>query len=74
MDPAKRSEVQRNAMLDVFLGSCGNLYGKEHCDALKLVELRTKLNELTAKMPAVSYAPVLIENDTPPKTYIHVKG
>ena len=36
LDPAKRSEVQQNAMLDVFLGSCGNLYPKEHCDALKL--------------------------------------
>ena len=33
LDPAKRSEVQQNAMLDVFLGVCGNLYGKEHCDA-----------------------------------------
>ena len=74
LDPAKRSEVQQNAMLDVFLGSCGNLYGKEHCDALKLRELRTKLNELAAKLPPVSYAPVLLENDTPPKTYIHVKG
>ena len=25
-------------------------------------------------MPPFSYAPVLLENDTPPKTYIHVKG
>ena len=64
-DPAKRSEVQQNAMLDVFLGSCGNLYGKEHCDALKLAELRPKLNALAAKLPPVSYAPVLLENDTP---------
>jgi hypothetical protein len=74
LDPAKRSEVQQNAMLDVFLGSCGNLYGKEHCEALRLAELRTKLNALAAKLPPVSYAPVLLENDTPPKTYIHVKG
>ena len=47
---------------------------KEHCEALKLREVRTKLNELNAKLPPVSYAPVLLENDTPPKTYIHVKG
>jgi mono/diheme cytochrome c family protein len=32
LDPAKRSEVQQTAMLDVFLGSCGNLFPKEHCD------------------------------------------
>ena len=74
LDPAKRSEVQQIAMLDVFIGSCGNLFPKEFCDNLKLRELRTKLNELSAKMPQISYAPVLLENDTPPKTYIHVKG
>ena len=74
LDPAKRSEVQQNAMLDVFVGSCGNLYPKEHCQALHLRELRTNLNELAARLPLVSYAPVLLENDTPPKTYIHVKG
>jgi hypothetical protein len=74
LDPAKRSEVQQNAMRDVFLGSCGNLYPKEHCEALKVSEVRAKLNELNAKLPPVSYAPVLLENDTPPKTYIHLKG
>jgi len=61
-------------MLDVFLGSCGNLYPKEHCDELKVREVRQKLNELIAKLPPISYAPVLLENDTPPKTYIHIKG
>jgi mono/diheme cytochrome c family protein len=74
LDPAKRSELQQTAMLDVFLGSCGNLYPKEHCDELKVREVRAKLTELAAKLPPMSYAPVLLENDTPPKTYIHVKG
>ena len=37
-------------------------------------EVRAKLNDLLAKFPTVSYAPVLVESDTPPKTYIHVKG
>lgn len=74
LDPAKRSEVEQAAILDVFLGSCSNLYPKEHCDALMLRELRASLNELAARLPQVSYAPVLLENDAPPKTYIHVKG
>jgi hypothetical protein len=74
LDPAKRSEVQQNAMLDVFLGSCGNLYPVEHCDELKVREVRQKLNELNATLPVVSYAPVLLENDTPPNTFIHIKG
>ena len=67
LDPAKRSEVQQTAMTDVFLGSCGNVYPKDYCDSLKLGELRTKLNELNAKPPPISYAPVLLENDTPPQ-------
>jgi len=74
LDPAKRSEVQRTAMTDTVIGSCGNLFPKDYCTSLKLTELRTKLADLSAKTPQISYAPVLLENDTPPKTYIHLKG
>ncbi len=74
LDPARRSELQQNALIDYFLSSCGALYPKQHCADLKLGEVRTKLNELNAKLPPYSYAPVLRENDTPPKTYVHVKG
>jgi len=75
MDPARRSEVQQNALLATFLGSCGNLYPKPYCkDELKLDELRPKLNALYAKLPPLSYAPVLLDNDTPPESYIHIKG
>jgi mono/diheme cytochrome c family protein len=74
LDPAKRSEVQQNAMTEILLGSCGNLFPKDYCAGLKLPELRTKLNDLVAKTPQIGYAPVLLENDTPPKTYIHLKG
>jgi hypothetical protein len=74
MDPARRTEIQQNAMVDYFLSSCGNLYPKQHCADLKIPELRTKLNDLNAKLPPYSYAPVLLENDTPPKTFVHVKG
>jgi len=74
MDPAKRSEVQQYAMTDVFIGSCGNAYPKDYCNSLKLGELRGKLNQLNATLPPITYAPVLVENDTPPKTYVHIKG
>ncbi len=73
-NPAERSEVQQNQMIDYFISSCGNLFPKAYCTELKLTELRTKLNDLNAKLPPYSYAPVLLENDTPPKTYIHLKG
>jgi Protein of unknown function (DUF1553)/Protein of unknown function (DUF1549)/Planctomycete cytochrome C len=74
MDPAKRTEVQQTQMMDYFLSGCGNLYPKEHCEELKLREVRTTLNEWIAKLPPLSYAPVLLESDSPPKTYIHIKG
>ena len=74
LEPAKRSEIQQGEMLERFIGSCTSMYPKEYCDGLKLRELRTKLNDLIAKTPQVSYAPVLLENDAPPKAYIHVKG
>jgi hypothetical protein len=74
LDPAKRSEVQQTAMTDVLISSCGNLFPKPYCNSLKLGELRGKLNELSARSAQISYAPVLLENDTPPATYIHIKG
>jgi len=74
LDPAKRSEVQQLAMTDTLLSSCGNLFPKNDCEELKLGELRAKLNELRAAAPQVSYAPVLMESDTPRKTYVHLKG
>src|SRR5579871_6237685 len=73
-EASTRTEVQQNQMIDYFISSCGNLYPKQYCNDLKLGELRTKLNALSAKLPPYSFAPVLLENDTPPKTYIHVKG
>ena len=73
-DPAKRSEVQQVAMTNAVLGSCGNLFPKPYCESLKLGELRGKLDELRAGAPQISYAPVLMESDTPRKTYIHIKG
>ena len=74
LDRARRTELQERAMLDYFLSACGNLYPKQHCKDLKISDARTKLDELNEALPHFSYAPVLVENDTPPKTYIHIKG
>ena len=74
LDRARRTELQERAMLDYFLSACGNLYPKQHCKDLQISDVRTKLDELNEALPHFSYAPVLVENDTPPKTYIHIKG
>ena len=74
LDRARRTELQERAMLDYFLSACGNLYPKQHCKDLQISDVRTKLDELNEALPHFSYAPVLVENDTPPKTYVHIKG
>ena len=74
LPPEKRTGEQQAALIDYFLSSCGNLYPKAHCTDLKLPEVRQKLNRLNAALPPLSYAPVLVQNDTPPKTYVHIKG
>ena len=74
LDPAKRSEVQQMAMTEAVINTCNNAFGKDYCTGLKLPELRTKLNELAAAAPQISYAPVLMDADAPRKTYVHIKG
>ncbi len=61
-------------MTDAVISGCGNLFPKDYCSGFRLGELRNKLNELNAKTPQISLAPVLVENDAPPKTYVHLKG
>ena len=74
LDAAKRSESQRFQMTDYFLAACRNMFAKDYCDGLKVAGARKELAALAAKTPQISYAPVLLENDTPPKTYVHAKG
>jgi Protein of unknown function (DUF1553)/Protein of unknown function (DUF1549)/Planctomycete cytochrome C len=70
----KRSEVQQTAMTDLFLVACHQTYPQNYCEGIKTAEIRKKLVDLILSTPQLSYAPVLLENDTPPKTYIHIKG
>jgi len=74
MDWSKRSEFQQYSMTDLFLVACHQAYPKKYCDDLKLGDVRKQLTDLILKTPQLSYAPALLENDTPPATYIHVKG
>ncbi len=74
LDRSRRSELQEHAMMDYFLSACGNLYPKQHCKDIQVGDVHTRLNELNEALPPFSYAPVLVENDTPPKSYIHIKG
>jgi hypothetical protein len=72
-EPEKRREVEAVAMTDHFLRSCKAVMLAE-CDQYKTAEVQKQLNDLRSKFPGVSYAPVLIESEAPPKTYIALKG
>jgi cytochrome c553 len=72
-DPAKRTKRQQDAITDYFIRSGRNLLAKEHPD-INLKELPDKLKALTDKLPPFTQAPVIQENDRPPKTYIHLRG
>ena len=73
-DPARRTKQQQDAITDYFIKNYRSLISKERYAEIKFQELNDKLNKLTATAPAMSLAPVIQENDEPPKTYIHVRG
>jgi len=73
-DPARRTKQQQDALTDYFIRNFRALISKERYEEIKFKELSEKLGKLAAKAPVLSLAPVIQENDEPPKTYIHVRG
>ena len=73
-EPSQRTELEETSMELTFLRSCSNAFSRVFCDSLKVRETDRDWYALLVRTPQISYAPVLVESDTPPKTYIHVKG
>src|SRR4029077_489012 len=73
-EPARRTKQQQDALTDYFIKNYKSVAGKEFYEKIKFQELNDKLAKLNATLPAMSMAPVIQENDEPPKTYIHVRG
>ncbi len=75
LDPAKRSEVQQVAMTDTVDRLLRQSLSQGLiAPASSSANCAPSLTSCNAKTPQISYAPVLLENDTPPKTYVHLKG
>ncbi|MDW8356044.1 MAG: PSD1 and planctomycete cytochrome C domain-containing protein [Bryobacterales bacterium] len=70
----ERSERHQRRLTDYFIRNPGPDFGKDKELMGKLKELREKLDKLDAEFPALSQAPVLVENPRPPKTYVRVRG
>jgi len=60
--PGERTQKQTDAMADHFVQNYHRVIGKEVWKELKFTELRNKLRELRRNFPALSEAPVLVEN------------
>ena len=67
-DPARRTKQQQDALTDYFIKNYSAVAGKEFYEKIKFQELNDKLNKLAATLPVISLAPVIQENDEPPKT------
>ena len=73
-EPARRTKQQADALTDYFIKNYKAVADKQFYEQIKFQELGEKLNKLAATLPVVSLAPVIQDNDEPPKTYIHVRG
>jgi hypothetical protein len=73
-DPARRTKGQQDAITDYFIRNYRAVASKEEYEQVKFAELQKKLSALDATLPVLSQAPVIQENDEPPKAYIHIRG
>ncbi|HEU0123321.1 MAG TPA: PSD1 and planctomycete cytochrome C domain-containing protein [Bryobacteraceae bacterium] len=72
-DPAKRSRKQTDAMTDHFLKNYHRVISKELWKELRFTEARKKLGELRQGFPALSEAPVIVEEAVRP-SHILIRG
>lgn len=73
MDPAQRSQRQRDDLLDYFLAR-GHLVDSARFKELKLGTLAQKLAELRKEYPAVARAPAMQEMQNPSQAFVHLRG
>ncbi len=74
MEPDARTRQQAARLTDYFVSNPGPVNAKDPELTKKLRELRTKLQELSAKFPSLTQAQVLAENPAPPKNFLYLKG
>jgi hypothetical protein len=72
--PAQRTQKQTDAMTDHFIKNYHRVISKELWKELQFVELRKKLIELRREFPALSEAPVIVEDAPHRKSAILIRG
>lgn len=73
LDPAKRSQLQKDRLLDYFLPKADTI-DAARAKELKLSELNAELQKLHATLPKVTRAPTMMQTQTPRTTFVHLAG
>ncbi len=73
LDAKKRSQLQKDRLLDYFLPRAGRIDSQKAKD-LKLDELSAELKKLQASLPKVTRAPTMMETQNPRTVSVHMAG
>lgn len=72
--PDKRTQRERDILIDHFVGNYHFAIGNKKWKELKLDELQKKLRELKAQYPQLTQAMTLVESTTPQPSHLRVRG
>ena len=73
LDPAKRSQLQKDRLLDYFLPKADTIDAAK-AKALKLGELNAELLKLKDALPKVTRAPTMMQTQNRRTTFVHLAG
>ena len=73
LDPAKRSQLQKDRLLDYFLPKADTI-DAEKTKELKLAELNAELQTLRNALPKVTRGPSMMQTQNPRTTFVHLAG
>lgn len=72
-DPAKRSQLQKDRLLDYFLPKADTIDAAK-AKELNLGQLNAELRKLKATLPKVTRAPTMMNTQNPRTTFVHIAG
>jgi len=74
LHPTRRTQKQQDKLTDHFVKYHNELVSQEQFKKLKFEELGEKLERLAEEYPELSEAPTIVENSTPPKSHLLIRG
>ncbi len=72
--PAYRTQKQQDRLIDHFVRSSRETFGRKRFEELKFKELTEKLKQLKREYPQLTEAQIIVENPTPPQSHLLIRG